>query len=57
MNDKVMIGVVGYRDPKTGAFLNSEPIYAERTQEITRERESTFKFAAQLFAEIIAAHG
>ncbi len=47
----IQIGTTAARDPVTGEFLPSEPIYAEVMPEIEEAAATTFRNVGKLFAE------
>lgn len=49
---RVVIGCVAQRDPKSGAFLRAEPIYAERDGETDAAEEKLCREAGRLFAQL-----
>ena len=49
---RIEIGCVAMRDPKSGAFLRAEPIYAERDGETDAAEEKLCREAGRLFASI-----
>jgi len=57
MNTKfVQIGVTAARDPATGAFMPSIPIYSEVTEEQERAEASATKDISKLFAAKMKAY-
>lgn len=47
----IQIGQTAARDPKTGEFLASVPIYAEVTTDAERAQAETTRDAAAIFAQ------
>lgn len=47
----VEIGFVAKRCPKTGAFINEEPIYLESTPRLQRKEQNLNAEICKLFAE------
>ena len=47
----VQIGVMASRDPVTGAFLPSVPIYVEATEEQAKAEEAVMLDVAKIFAQ------
>lgn len=48
MKDMIQVGVIAWRDPKTGAFLPSEPIYEERTEAHDQARDKMIRIAGKI---------